>query len=171
MLSLNFERFPNSTVSEIQFPPDKIDRRRTFGDSVAGRTITADVYRRAGGDSRGVIIVLHGMTVTGNRDPRVINLCRALAEAGFTNVAPLVPEIQDQQLRPETYEAVSECIQRITDNPDLCPQKKAALLGPSFSGSAGLIAAARPENINRISSICTIGSYAGINSTFDFFFR
>lgn len=176
MLSLNFERFSNSTVSEIVFPPNNTagrsrGRSRVTANVYADEDLHADVYRRAGARSRGLIVVLHGMTVTGNRDPRIINLCRALAEVGFTAVAPLVPGIQDQQIRPGSYTGVSEFIQRVTEHPDLCPQGKVGLLGPSFSGSACLIAAARPENIDRVSSICTIGSYASVQSAFDFFFH
>lgn len=174
MLSLNFERFSNSTVSEVILPPKK--KRERSGRQIEigvgpDGDMQADVYRPAGARSHGTIIVIHGMTVTGNRDPRIINLGRALAEAGYTAVAPLIPGIQDQQIRPAVYEDVGLAIQRVSDDADLCPSGKLGLLGPSFSGSAGLIASARPENIDRVSSICTIGPYATIPSAFDFFFK
>jgi pimeloyl-ACP methyl ester carboxylesterase len=175
MLSLNFERFPHSTVSEVVLPPPKKGGGAPGANAGLGvgpdGDLQADVYRRPGGPSRGTVIVIHGMTVTGNRDPRVINLGRALAEAGFTAVAPLIPGIQDQQIRPLVYDDVALTIQRVSENPDLCPSGAVALLGPSFSGSACLIAAARPENIDRVSSICTVGPYATSFGAFDFFFH
>ncbi len=180
IFSLNFERFPNSTVSEVVLPPRskrarpelarKFEVESEIGIGSDG-DMQADVYRKAGAQSRGTIMVIHGMTVTGNRDPRVVNLGRALAEAGYTAVAPLIPGIQDQQIRQSVYDDVALALQRVSEDADLCPSGKVALLGPSFSGSAALIAAARPENIERVSSICTIGPYATIVGAFDFFFH
>jgi acetyl esterase/lipase len=165
MLTLNFERFSNSTVSEISLQPiGNLDRQ-------PDRVFQANIYRRAGGQSRGVILIVHGMTVTGNRDPRIINLAQALAQVGYTAIAPLIPAIQDQQLHPGTWQDIAAIIARISADRELCPQGRLALMGPSFSGSACLIAAALPENHERLSAICTIGAYAEVHSVFDFFFR
>ena len=145
------ERFFSSTVEVLSLKPGW----------------TADVYRPRG-KSLGAVLVVHGMTMRGHRDPRMINVCRAFAGSGYTAIAPLYHDIATLRITVESIYSIAESIQILTKMPDICPAGKIGLFSASFSAGMSLIAASLPETANLVSSVCTVGTLGAIDSTVKF---
>jgi acetyl esterase/lipase len=144
-------------ISRMSFgpPPKAVDVQRT---ELGADRIPADIYRAAGGRSRGTILSVHGMTLLGYRDPRIVKLCTVLSLSGHTIVNPHYAEIADLRVDLTSVDRVVDTIRAVTADPDLCPPSgRMGVLAHSFSAGLALSGMTRPEAEERVSVICTIG--------------
>lgn len=147
---MNFGPPPAVEISTTELGPDRI---------------RADVYRAPGRRSRGTILSVHGMTIFGGRDPRIVKLCTMLTLSGHTVVSPQYEEIADLRVEPASLDHLVDSVRAITDDPDLRPPSgRVGMLGHSFSAGMALAAAARPEAEERVSVVCSIGGAYQFNS-------
>jgi len=112
---------------------------------------------------RSLIILVHGMSPAAHRDPRIIRLAASLSSAGFAVAVPLLPEIRDAKIDPESPAHLLSVIQQIVKRTDLHPFKKVSVIGPSFSGAVALLAAAR-DTQRQIQSVLSIGAFSGLSN-------
>jgi hypothetical protein len=148
MIALGLERY-NSVVARAV----RLGRGRAQYE--------ADVYEpAAGAPLYGCLVFIHGMSIYGHRDPRVVELGRALATAGFRSVMPLIPDIQDLRIAARQRDEIGEAIGFVCDDPGLCAGKRPGVMAPSFSAGLTLVACSRPALADRVAAVCTIGSYA-----------
>lgn len=125
----------------------------------------ADVYEPAPGEgAHGCLVFIHGMSVFGHRDARVVALGRALATAGFRAVMPLIPDIQDQRIAERQMDEIGEAIGFVCDDPALSEGRRPGVMAPSFSAGLALVACSRTALRDRIAAVCTVGSYAHADS-------
>ena len=115
-----------------------------------------------------VILMVHGMTMYGNMDPRYVNLCKSLAGCGYTVVLPLFKEIRDLIITPASLDQIKSVIASITSNRELCPRGELSLFTNSFSGGMCLLACADGALAVRVRSVCMIGSYSDIESSMEY---
>ncbi len=130
--------------------------------------LNAIVYIKAKSFPRGTILAIHGMTVKGNRDPRFVNVCEALAHCGYVVVSPLYPDIEGFMIKEETVHTIAQTIQTLTENPTLCPSGKISIFSASFSAGMSIIAASRPETRELVKAICAIGTYSNVETSVEF---
>ena len=113
----------------------------------------------------GTILVIHGMSPRGYRDPRIISVCRSLATAGFRVLATHFPEIANLKIDPLTAPHIQETVDAICNRPDICPRRRLSIFTASFSAGMALIVAAKEESASRIRALCTIGTLSSMEST------
>ena len=118
--------------------------------------------------SFGTVVFVHGLSVLGHRDPRVEQLGRALATAGFRAVIPSIKSLRELWIRRDQPQQVEQLISAITSDEELVPGGCCALMAVSFSGVFVLRAACRPALSARVSALGLIGAYADVNSVCDF---
>jgi hypothetical protein len=155
IIGCQFPGHKNIDVSNIVLPID-------------GDFLTAFVYQKVDGKPHGTILAVHGMSVMGNRDPRFVNVCKALARCGYVVVSPLYPEIEEFLIKEETVYAISKTIQCLTENTVLCPSGKISIFSASFSAGMSIIAATQPETRELVKSICAIGTYCNVETSMEF---
>ncbi len=132
---------------------------------------SADVYEIQGSSPTGTILFIHGMSVLGNRDPRLINVCRAIATCGFRVIAPYYKEIQQLKILKKSITDIAGSIEVAAADPRLCGRGsggKVGIFSPSFSAGMCLAAAAMPGIADRVSAICTVGTMGSVDTTADF---
>gem|GEM_PF-3353029 len=110
-----------------------------------------------------LIVLVHGMSPAAHRDHRIIHLAAALASAGFAVAVPLLQEIREATIHPESPEHLLSVIQQMLKRTDLHPFEKVSVIGPSFSGSIALLAAAR-DTQRKIQSVLSIGAFSGLSN-------
>jgi len=115
-----------------------------------------------------VILMVHGMTMYGNMDPRYVNLCKSLAGCGYIVVLPLFKEIRDLTIDPASLDQIKSVIASITGDRGLCPRGELSLFTNSFSGGMCLLACSDTALAGRVRSICMIGSYSSIESSMEY---
>ena len=125
----------------------------------------ADAYEPLEARPHGTIMLIHGMTLRGQRDPRLQSLCRALAGSGYITISPNFADVAALEVRCETIQDVIETAREVCEDKRLCPTGRLSLFAPSFSGGMALIAAAHPTLAARVNSVCTIGTLGHIDST------
>lgn len=140
---------------------------------IRGNSVPYDLYFEKGHRKKDVrtIIAIHGMIPLGYRDPRMINLAKSLAECGHRVVLPQFSGISALKIRFEDIDLIEEVIEKISMNSEPCPSGRVAIFAASFSAGMVLIASGRPSISARVSSICTIGSYCNVDSSFDYVMR
>ncbi len=131
--------------------------------SAASNYVELDVYEPRGRD-RGTIVVVHGMTVQGKRDPRIIALARALCAAGFRVVAPEIPSIRALNIEASQIGVIAQVLDAIASHRGLAPAGRVSVLAPSFSGALVLSAATLPIINARIDAVCAIGAFSHVQS-------
>ena len=128
---------------------------------------TADIFSPP--KSRGTILAVHGMSYNGNKDPRMMNLCRSFAGTGFTVIAPSYKKIAGLKIEKGEIKDIISTIKHIAGDKTLCPEGKIGLFSVSFSGGLCLIAASDVSVRNLISSVLVVGSHGDVKSSVEYF--
>ena len=73
---------------------------------IAQQYDTYHIYETSG--ARKTILLLHGLTMTGENDPRLVRLARALARNGLRVVVPIFEHLKDYRFDPADRERLLE---------------------------------------------------------------
>ncbi|MDA0998957.1 MAG: hypothetical protein O2807_00385 [bacterium] len=107
---------------------------------------------------RGCVLLAHGMTDRGRRDPRIVLFARALGRLGFV-VA--VPELAGMvQFRPEAADAdrMEAAFLRL-DEKYAAPQRACGMFAFSFAAGPAMQAAGRPALRGKLGYFIAFGAY------------
>ncbi len=121
-----------------------------------------DVYRPRRPPER-TVIAAHGVTMLGNRDPRLIHFARSLARSRVTCVVPVLPGLSDCRWAREdvdVLEEVADWVHRDTGGP-------VGLIGFCYGASYCLVAAARPTVAPHISFVLAFGAFHSLGDLLD----
>lgn len=140
---MNFGPTPRVEITQTELGPDRIP---------------ADVYHPRTSRPRGTILSVHGMTLFGARDPRIVKLCSTLTVSGHTIVSPHYAEIADLRVDSATIDRLRDTIRAIADDRELRPPSgRIGVLTHSFSAGMTLAAVAQPDTQQRVSVLCSMG--------------
>lgn len=124
-----------------------------------GFSTEADVYSPVKAKQhQGTIVFIHGMTLSGHKDPRIIALCRAAERAGYLAIAPHFPKIACCEMNPVSVENIDQVIHAIAEDPSLSQGSRVAVFTASFSGLLGLCAVSRLKTAPLVNHFCAVGS-------------
>ena len=126
-----------------------------------------DPPRRA---PEGAVVIVPGLAVRAHDDPRLHTLARAFAAGGLRGIVLEVPDMGKLRIRPETEVDLAARLAALVDE-GLVPHGRLGVLGPSFSGSLALRAAAQPVAAELVKSAITVGSFADAARTVRFLFE
>ena len=128
------------------------------------RTFQTDIYIPPGRTPVGTILFIHGMSLRGHRDPRIVETCRNLASQGFRVVAALFEEIAALGMDPKSIDHMADCVRALCAASEICPGGRLSIFAPSFSGGMALVVAAKPDIADRVNALCTIGPPGHLHS-------
>jgi pimeloyl-ACP methyl ester carboxylesterase len=102
------------------------------------------------------ILLLPGAAPRGKEDPRVVRLARAVARAGR---AVFVPDLELSRRRfvPEDLEQIARAVVALDAHPATAGPVQ--ILGISYGGSFGLLAAADPRVRGHLAQVSVFGAY------------
>jgi fermentation-respiration switch protein FrsA (DUF1100 family) len=122
-----------------------------------GRDQVADLYR-PGEPSRGAMVLVHGLTRKGRRDPRLMELALTLARAGFTVMVPEIAGFRDFSFSTREAQGIADAIHHVTAGLAGSPPQT-ALAAISFAVGPALLAAMQEETSHRVSFVVAVGGY------------
>jgi pimeloyl-ACP methyl ester carboxylesterase len=136
-----------------------LDVPRPFAPSVARVEIsldgvTGDLYYP--GDRVPAIVLIPGAVEGGKDDPRVVRSARALARAERAVFVPKL-ELAERRFVEEDIDRIVRVARTLYSHPLV--QGRVSILGFSFGGSFGLIAAADPRLAGRLEQVAVFGAY------------
>lgn len=107
------------------------------------------------GTSRGTVVAVHGVTVNGPRDGRLVHFARCLARANVRCLVPRLPALCD--CRPDPADVGA--LESVTREAAATAGGRAGLIGFSFGASYCLVVAARPAVAPRCRFVLSFGAY------------
>jgi hypothetical protein len=107
---------------------------------------------------RGTVLFIHGMNKLGNKDPRVIEICQALATCGFIALAPTYDNITQLLMQNVDISNIEESVQALLADPKLTPQGTLSIFTASYSGAIALRSITSPTIAHKVNAFCSIGS-------------
>lgn len=128
------------------------------------------VYDPPRGEPDAAVVIVPGLAIESHNDQRLHNLAMGFARGGLRGIVLEVPDMADLRIRPETEHDVAARLVAL-DAAGLVPGHRLGMLGPSFSGSLALRAAALPIAAPLVRSVITVGAYAEAAQTVDFLFH
>lgn len=113
----------------------------------------ADRYR-SGDPSRGRLILVHGFTEQGRRDPRLVEFAHSMARSGFEVIAPEVPGLTDLSIGQDERRVIADTVRHASD--DGAPVALAAI---SFAVGPAMLAAMEDDTAEAVDIILAVGPY------------
>jgi pimeloyl-ACP methyl ester carboxylesterase len=102
------------------------------------------------------ILLVPGAAQLGKDDPRAVRLARSLARAGRTVFVPDLT-LYERRFVPEDLDRIVRAARALGDHPTA--EGQVLLLGISYGGSFGLVAAADQRLQGRLAMVATFGAY------------
>ena len=115
------------------------------------RMVIYQHYRR----KLAVWVAVHGVTINGGQDPRLIHFARSMAHFGVTCVVPTLGGLASCRWEASDLDELANIVTFTADT----IQQPVGLVGFSFGGSYALIVAGRSEALKHIPWVITFGAY------------
>jgi len=143
-----------SRLKERTAPP-----LRTAADfTLDGRHLPADRYLPADRPAVATLVLLHGLTPAGRREPRLARFAQTLARAGFTVLVPELPGMKSLAVGTEDVRDIGAALRHALDGrPDPC--HAVGELAVSFAVGPALIAALEPGIRDGLAFVVAVGGY------------
>lgn len=123
--------------------------------------VRARVYRPAGSIARSLVLI-PGVHAVGIEEPRLVRFARELARAGVGVVAAELDDLTRYRVTPQVTDMIEDAIHWTASRPDLSPDGRAGVMGISFAGGLGLVAAGRPLVRDRTAVAVSIGGHGDL---------
>lgn len=139
--------------------------------TLAEGNIPASVYATHSETPKNVrtMLVVHGLSWTAHKDPRIVNLAEALAAASPSHivVVPYIRQLAVVDLADGPVKAIQESIEAVASNPDLCPNGQVSIVSACISAGLSIVATAdmaknKEETI--VDSMFLVGAHADVNN-------
>ncbi|MCP4148729.1 MAG: alpha/beta hydrolase [bacterium] len=155
---------PGTGTPGIEIEPGKTQSGTLF-DSYRKRRKTDKDQKRGQATNGSVWIILHGITVNGNKEPRLMDFAASLARCGVTCVVPKLDGLASCQWLTADLDALTQLIIKVSNDYDA----PVGLIGFSYGGSYCLLAAAREIAAKYVRHVIAFGAYNNMAGLFDSF--
>ncbi|MGM0694384.1 MAG: alpha/beta hydrolase family protein [Pseudomonadota bacterium] len=142
-----------SRLKRLTEPPRR--EGREYGRQ--GRSYQADIYHPPE-SHRGSLILVHGFTEQGRRDPRLVALAMTLGRVGFRVMVPELDGLRDYTISTREVTAIADAIHHATRKAPAAPSRT-AVAAVSFAVGPTLMAAMDDEVASAVSFVVAVGGY------------
>jgi hypothetical protein len=111
----------------------------------------------------GLVVAVHGATLHGGRDPRLIHFGRCLARGRVACALPSLPGLTACRWETEDVDALLATARHAAD----ALRVPLGMVGFSFGGSYALLAASRPPLADRVRFVVAFSAYHDMEVLFD----
>lgn len=131
-----------------------------------GRTVAARTYAPIGvSDAPGVIIV-HGVHRLGIEEPRLQRFARSIAALGVRVLTPQVDEIAEYRIDPASIATIGGAAHVLREE---LGGRRVGVMGMSFAGGLGLLAAADPAYADDVKLVVAVGAHDDLSRVARYF--
>jgi pimeloyl-ACP methyl ester carboxylesterase len=131
-----------------------------------GGVVPARIYIPRGRTNPPRLVLLHGVHHLGIQEPRLIRFARTLASAGVLVFTPQLQELADYQVRPSSIQTVGDAVHAMAGTPGA---PRVGVMGLSFAGAIGLLAAADPHYASQVGYVVSVGTHDDLARVSRFF--
>lgn len=133
--------------------------------TIAAQNFIIKHYKKQNQVHKSTLILFSGFSVEGYKDKRIRTLAKSLASIGFDVYLISLDQIEQLKISIDTIKDIQTCIRYLATQSRFNSNGKVAIFAPSFSAGMSLIAASDKETNQFISAICTVGTFASLNSS------
>ncbi|MGB5147654.1 MAG: hypothetical protein WBN86_11080 [Porticoccaceae bacterium] len=126
---------------------------------IEGRDHQADHYQLGDRAPRATLVLLHGLTPAGRREPRLVRFAITMARAGFSVVVPDLPGMRSLAVGTEDVRAITDTLLQVLGPETDLDCNAVGLMGFSFAVGPALIAALAPDVRKRVAFVVAVGGY------------
>jgi len=155
-----------STVGASGSTPTLIEEDLTI--VAEGAPIRARLYRRSERPRGRGLVISHGVHFKGIDEPRLIPFARELARTGLVVVTPELDDLIDYKITTRGKDVISRTALWLSDRGDLVTDRRVGILGFSFAGGLGLVAASEPVLEDRLSYVTSVGGHHDLDRVLRF---
>lgn len=134
---------------------------------VDGRRYKADIYRPLT-PPRAAVVLLHGASVGGKDEPRLVDFAAQLAAARFIVLVPDLVRLRKLQLRAATRTDVVDAVRYMASAPELVPNQNLGIVAISVAAEPAIMAALEPTIPEQLRFVLAIGGYYDMLATLTF---
>ena len=127
--------------------------------------IAARIYRPRGVPGAPGVVLLHGVHRLSIDEPRLVRFARAIAESGFVVLTPALAEIAGYRIEPASIATIVVAARALAADRG----RPVGVVGMSFAGGLGLLAAADPDGGRAIGVVLSIGGHDDLGRVARFF--
>ena len=133
--------------------------RSTVAYTVEDREHVADVYQPGDRDPRGTLVLIHGFTEDGRRDPRLVEFATSMARSGFVVVTPDVEGPKTMAVGLDDARDIGDTLKHVTAGDELPVEPPVGVMAFSFAVGPSIIAAKDPQVADQIGFLVAVGGY------------
>jgi hypothetical protein len=157
-----------SGPSRLKQRTDPPHRERLQYLSQDGRHRYADLYHPADTPAAGLVLI-PGVTPTGNDDPRLVALATTLARVRFLVLVPDIPGFRDYKVRSSAVQAIEDAFLFLRGRGELAPAQRVGFGAISFGVGPALLASLRPILREQVDFVIGVGGYYELERVISFF--
>lgn len=128
-------------------------RREPLHYRIHGREQAADRYR-SGEPLRGSLVLIHGFTEAGRRDPRLVDFASSLARVGFDVLVPELPGLTTMAIGTSEIDDIATALRFATREDTFT-----GVAAISYAAGSALIAAMEPDVSGQVAYMLVLGGY------------
>ena len=128
--------------------------------------VRARMYSPEGVTNAPGLVLVHGVHRLAIDEPRLVKFARALASVGMVVLTPEVKEIADYRIDALSIETIGAAAHSLRGH---LQGRRVGLMGMSFAGGLGLLAASDPAFADDIGFVLAIGAHHDIHRVLEFF--
>lgn len=139
--------------------------------SMANKTYLVKHYKSRYWEKPYSILIYPGFSVYGFKDKRIKRLAKAMAQLGFHVFIISLDEVEHLKINANNLEDIVQNILYISSQKKFSKNNKVGILAPSFSAGMVLNACADSRIQDKVSAVCSIGTFANIESSLEFIMK
>lgn len=128
--------------------------------------VRARMYSPVGVSNAPGLVLVHGVHRLSIDEPRLVKFARALASVGMVVLTPEVKEIADYRIDPRSIATIGAAAHVLREK---LHGQRVGLMGMSFAGGLGLLAASDPAYADDVGFVLAIGAHHDIHRVLGFF--
>jgi dienelactone hydrolase len=128
---------------------------------VRSGAIRARVYKAAGA-RLGSALLVSGVHREGIDEPRLMRLASELAATGITVATPEIDDLVRYRLTSQVTDTIEDAAVWMLARPDVFGNERIGVIGVSFSGGLGIVAAGRPTLRDRVAYVVSFGGHGNL---------
>lgn len=124
------------------------------------------MYAPRGVENAPGVVLVHGVHRLSIEEPRLVRFSRAIAASGAVVLTPEVKEIADYRIDPSSIETIGAAAHALAKRLE---GRRVGIMGMSFAGGLGLLAAAEPKFADDVGFVVAIGAHHDLRRVLEFF--
>ncbi|MBN1610362.1 MAG: hypothetical protein JW940_27285 [Polyangiaceae bacterium] len=128
--------------------------------------VKARLYSPVGKTGAPGLVIIHGVHRLGIEEPRLVHFARTIAATGLVVLTPEVSELADYRIDPASVQTIGASARALGEALGV---PRVGMMGLSFAGGLGLIAAADPRWAPSIGLVVSVGGHHDLARVLRFF--